>query len=177
MPAETRMASMRNDFLDFFDAEYHLVVRLVMRDGADLADAQDAAQQAFLQGWRRVEDGRWEEVTHPGAWIREVALNHHRAQHRAPPRVSLDPDLDVPESGPGHAELTGQARDVVALLQRLDHDCRAVIAFDLDGIPPRAIAAALGISEQKVRDLRKKARKRLREHLSAPAHCEGRSEQ
>ncbi|WP_165969241.1 sigma-70 family RNA polymerase sigma factor [Actinomadura sp. KC06] len=168
---------MRQDFLDFVDAEYHLVVRLVMRDGADLADAQDAAQQAFLQGWRRVEDGRWGEIVHPRAWIREVAFRHHRAQCRARSQTPLGPDVDFPEPGPGHAELTGEARDVVAFLQRLDPDCRAVIAFDLDGIPPGAIATTLGITEQKVRDLRKKARKQLKKSLPASAYREGRSEQ
>jgi RNA polymerase sigma factor (sigma-70 family) len=175
--AETKMASVRKDFLNFFDAEYHLVVRLVMRNGANLADAQDATQQAFLQAWRLVKRGRWGEIAHQRAWIRAVAFNHHRAEHRARAQKPLGLDMELPELGPGHADLTGQARDVVALLQRLDHDCRAVIAFDLDDIPSSVIAATLLITEQKVRDLRKKARRQLKRHLSAPTHREGRNKQ
>jgi RNA polymerase sigma factor (sigma-70 family) len=172
---EATMEAMREDFLDFLSAEYYRVVRLVMRDGASLADAQDAAQEAFLQGWRQVKGGRWNEITHQGAWIRKVALREHRGRYRARTEVELGPDVNCSDPGPGHAELTGQARDVVALLQRLSPDCRAVIAFDLDDIPTVEIAAALDITEQKVRDLRKKARRQLTGHLRALDHCERRS--
>ncbi|MFI8551518.1 RNA polymerase sigma factor [Spirillospora sp. NPDC077959] len=152
-------------------------MRLLMRDGASLADAQDAAQQAFLQGWRRAKDGCWAEIDHPRAWILQVAFNHHRAQQCARPQSAFGPDIDVPEPGPGHAELTDQARDVVALLQQLDHNCRAVIAFDLDNVPAKDIAITLRITEQKVRDLRKKARKQLKKQLPPPAYRERRRKQ
>jgi DNA-directed RNA polymerase specialized sigma24 family protein len=49
-----------------------------------------------------------------------------------------------------------------------------VIAFDLDDIPAAEIAIALGISPQQVRDLRKKARKKLKEQLLRLSHSEGR---
>lgn len=112
------------------------------------------------------------QVTHPRAWARTVALNYHRAQHRNQAEFSLGIEVDPPSPGPGHAELTGQARDLIALLCRLDEDCRTVIAFDLDDIATSQIAAALGTSQQKVRDLRRKARKHLRRHLRALADRE-----
>ncbi|WP_165975869.1 sigma-70 family RNA polymerase sigma factor [Actinomadura rubrisoli] len=167
------MAAMRQDFLDFFDTEYVLVVRFLMRTGASLADAEDAAQHMAVQGWRKVQRGRWSQIANPPAWARTVALNHHRARLHGRSEIPLDLGIDSPGPGPGHAELTGQARDLVTLLQLLDDDCRAVIAFDLDDIPADQIVAALGKTPQQVRDLRKKARKKLKEHLHAPARREG----
>ncbi|MGI5330921.1 sigma-70 family RNA polymerase sigma factor [Actinomadura nitritigenes] len=164
---------MRQDFLDFFDAEYLLVVRFMMRMGACLADAEDAAQYMAMQGWRKVQKEQWDQVTNPPAWARKVALNHHRAQHRDRTEVPLATDVDPPASGPGHTELSNQARDVVALLQRLDSHSRVVIACDLDDIPSADIAAMLGITQQKVRDLRAKARRQLAVLLPHPRTLKG----
>ncbi|WP_242907711.1 RNA polymerase sigma factor [Actinomadura terrae] len=155
---------MRQDFLDFFDSEYARLVRFVMYTGASLEDARDAAQQMALQGWRKVLEECWDQVADPAAWARAVALNHHRAQHRNRSQVPLGEGIDPPASGPGHAELTGQAHDMVTLLRSLDADCRAVIAFDLDGFSGADIADALGIPQRKVLDLRAKARKHLKQH-------------
>lgn len=164
---------MRQNFLDFFDADYALVVRFMMRMGVGSADAEDAMQHVAEQGWRMVTHGRWDQIAFPRSWARTVALNHHRAQCRKRNEVPLAPYADVPQPEPGHAELVGQARDLVVLLQCLDGDCRAVIAFDLDGIPASEIAAALGKTPQQVRDLRKKARRQLVQHLAAAMHGEG----
>lgn len=165
--ASASMAAMRHTFLDFFEAEYHPVVRFMMRNGADLGAAEDAAQEAFVRGWRQVLRGQWSQVSHPRAWIRKVAFNHHRARPWREISTAPPPDHAVP--GPGHAELTGQARDVVAALSLIDdHQARAVIAMDMDDIPGHAIAVALDLSEQRVRDLRKKAIRTLKKHLSSP---------
>ncbi|WP_242890952.1 sigma-70 family RNA polymerase sigma factor [Actinomadura litoris] len=157
---------MRQDFLDFFDAEFPLVVRFVMRDGARLHDAQDCAQHAFVQGWRMVQADRWEQIAQPRAWIRAVALRHHRALDRAQVPVQQLPEAPVP--GPGHDELTGQARDLVAALRLLDQDVRTALALLLDDIPTPEIAVHLKVSEQRVWDLLKRARRTLKKHLPAP---------
>lgn len=112
------MYAMRQGFLDLFDAEYHLVVRFMMRNGAGLAEAEDAAREAFTRGWQKVARDQWSEVTHPRAWIRTVALNHHRGQRRD---VAADPP-ETAEPGPGHAEPTGQALDVVTALSLIDDE-------------------------------------------------------
>ena len=51
-------------------------------------------------------------------------------------------------------------------LQALDEEARAVIAFDMDGIPAADIAAALRITTQRVRDIRKTARTALKKELA-----------
>jgi RNA polymerase sigma-70 factor (ECF subfamily) len=176
-PAVT-MYTMRQAFLEFLDAEYHLVVRFMMRNGAGLCEAEDATQEAFTRGWQKVARGQWPEVTHPRAWIRTVALNHHRKQRRDVAASGAPPEIAEP--GPGHAELTGQTLDVVTALNLVDdEDARAVVALDLDDIPGPDIATALGLDEQRVRDLRKKARRILKRHLlsadrTRPTGVEGR---
>ncbi len=161
------MAKMRQDFLDFFDIEYALVVRFVMRMGAGLPDAEDAMQHVAEQGWRMVNQGGWSSISHPRAWARKVALNHYRSQHRKIHSEVLRPvDTDATLAVPGHADLVGQARDLLQLLQLLDEDCRAVIAFDLDDVPGPQIAAMLAKTPEQVRDLRKKARRQLARHLA-----------
>jgi DNA-directed RNA polymerase specialized sigma24 family protein len=115
---------MRQNFLDFFDAEYHLVVRFLMRAGASLSEAEDAVQHMSVQAWRKVQEKAWDEIGFPRVWARTVALHHYLAQRRGRVEVPLGTDVDAPAPGEGHAELTGQARDVIALLQVLGPDCR-----------------------------------------------------
>ena len=147
----------------FFEDDYRLVVRFVMRMGASMEDAQEAAQHMAERAVRKLKRGQWDKVPYPRAWARQVALNHYRAQRRF--ELPFSSIVDAPEPGPGHAELTGQARDMVMLLQRLDEDCREVIAFDLDDIPGPEIAKALGKTKEQVRDLRKKGRRQLLKYL------------
>ncbi|WP_067829136.1 RNA polymerase sigma factor [Actinomadura kijaniata] len=176
---------MREDFLDFLDTEYHLVVRFMMFYGANLHDAQDATQHMAAQGWRKVQQGRWDQVRHPQAWARRVALNHYRAERSAQIKLTLtdaepdtEPGAGLLAAGPEHAELTGQARDVVSLLHRLDDlNCRAVIALDIDGFTTADIADVVGRTHQQVRTLRAKARRHLKTHLAANRAGEGRTTQ
>jgi DNA-directed RNA polymerase specialized sigma24 family protein len=77
------------------------------------------------------------------------------------------PDQPVP--GPGHEELTVQAQLVLRALRSLDEEARAVMAFELDGIPAADIARALDITQQRVRDVKKKARKALKYELAGNA--------
>lgn len=160
------MGAMRQEFLDFFDAEYHLLVRFMMRKGASLDKAEDAAQEAFKRGWEKVQHGQWPQITNPLGWIRIVALRQYQPQGAV--LTGQLPDTVGP--GPGHAELTGQALDVVAALKLIDDEnARAVVALDMDGIPGPAIAAMLDLTEQQVRDLRKKARRMLKKQLAPPS--------
>ncbi|WP_344272189.1 sigma-70 family RNA polymerase sigma factor [Actinomadura napierensis] len=162
---------MQQAFRKFIEDDYVLVVRFVMRMGASLEDAEDAAQQMAEKACRKVKRGGWQQISHPRAWARKVALNDYRAQRRN--EIPFSSIMDVAEAGPGHAELIGQARDMIALLQRLDEDCRAVIAFDLDDIPGPEIAVVLGKTQEQVRDLRKKGRRQLSKFLPDAQGGEG----
>jgi RNA polymerase sigma factor (sigma-70 family) len=178
-PAPGSLVEMRATWIDFYDAHYHRVVRFVMQDGACLDDARDAAQEAFVESWRLLssDPARWAAITNKMAWIRVVALRRYRRPpgSRTRPRLAPDAEIsDLPSPGPDPGELTVQTQMVLQALRTLDEEARAVMAFDLDDFPTADIAAALEITEQRVRDVKKKARAALKPALAGLLTPEGR---
>jgi len=165
------LAEIRAAWIDFYDTHYHRVLRFVMHNGAYLQDAQDAVQEAFTESWALMDShpDQWLAVASKQAWIRVVAM---RRYHR-PPGPRLRPQVaegaaipDLPHPGPGPGELTAQTQMVLQALRGLDEQSRAVMAFHLDDFPTAAIADALEITEQKVRDVKKRARAALKTTLA-----------
>lgn len=163
-------AVRRGDFLDFYEQEKPFVERFLMLLGASRHDAQDAVQEAFADGWRLVTQNRWAEVDNPRAWVRQVA---HRRYLRPPgSRRRVASEATAPENLPDvacsdHAEPSAQALTVLDVLKGIDDpEARAVIALDIDGFRGAEIAEFLCMGDQRVRDLRKKARGHLRRHLA-----------
>jgi RNA polymerase sigma factor (sigma-70 family) len=171
------MDQVRAEFLTFFDAEYHPVVQFIMRDGANLHDAQDAAQEAFLQAWTLLHrPDEWKKIRDRRGWIRVVALNLYRRppgprRRLAPVPVAEVPDL--PQHGDDHSELTAQTLAVMAALHTLDDEARAVMAFQFDGFTSTAISDHLGISDQRVRDVLKRGRRSLARTLTGSMNRNG----
>ena len=181
-PHPADLAEIRADWISFFDAHLHRVVRLVMSDGASLQDAQDAAQEAFIESWKRMNEDLtwWAAITGKEAWIRVVALR----KYRRPPGSRIRPQMadgaslsDLPHPGLGPAELTVQTQTVLQALRGLDAQERAVMAFCLDGFSAPVTAAALGITDQRVRDVKKKARAALKTALAGQMTPGGREKQ
>src|SRR5689334_17835617 len=86
-----KIASVRGDFIQFYDQEFHYVVRFLMRLGANEQDAKDATQEAFVIAWRRfAQPGNWAHITHPHGWIRKVALRKYLHRPRLVQLVSND---------------------------------------------------------------------------------------
>ena len=169
------LEKIRAAWIDFYDTHYHRVVRFVMLNGASLEDAQDAVQEAFTQSWALMDcqPDRWVAVRSKEAWIRVVALRGYRRPlgPRIRPQLAeeaLIPDLRDPALGP--CELTAEAQTVLQALRNLDEQARAVMAFHLDDFPTGAIADALDITEQRVRDVKKKARAALKITLAGHAY-------
>ncbi len=171
----------RERFLDFYDEQYPKLVAFVrVARNADLAAAEDAVQSAFAQAWRLVQAGGWGGVRHPQAWIRTVALRQHDhpdGQRRIQPATSPVPDdLLVSLVGAAPAPTTESilALDVLKALRTLhDDQARTVMAFTLDGLTATEIADQLGITAQRVRNQRTKARRHLQARLAHHRAQEG----
>jgi DNA-directed RNA polymerase specialized sigma24 family protein len=124
----------------------------------------NAAQEAFLESWALMsrDPDSWQKIVGKKAWIRTVALRRHQrppGPRRRPPTATGEVlDLPSPGPGPGLEELTAQTQLVLRVLRSLDQEARAVMAFDLDDTPTADIACALKITQQRVRDVKKKAR-------------------
>jgi len=174
------MGAMRAAWLDLYDTELHPVIRFVMKSGpAGLEDARDAAHEAFLESWRlmnkRPED--WSTIRNPRAWLRTVALRRLRRPPGPRNRPPLDtcadlPDAPAPSLDPG--EFTAQVQTVLAELRQLDREAREVMAYLTDGFTAAAIGEAMGITEQRVRDVIRRARTYLKRRLAATPVPEGR---
>ena len=150
-----------------FRAHYGRLVRALTLVAGSSDLAADAVQEAFIKAhlhWRRVQ-----QYDDPAGWIRRVAINKLRDEHRwvgrkrrvverivamTPPPTSLDPAV----TAAGHdADLTAQ------LLQSLPRQQRLAMAlFYVDELSVTEVAAAMNISEGAVKFHLHQGRQRLR---------------
>jgi RNA polymerase sigma-70 factor (ECF subfamily) len=170
---------VRAEWISFYDDHYHRVVRFIMHAGASPADAQDAAQEAFTESWKLMTSNpaAWQAVDRKAGWVRTTALRRltRPPGSRRRPLIAGDGSIpDDPLPGPGHAELTAQAQAILQALRGLDTEARAVMAFSLDGFTTADVADALKITQQRVRDVKKRARTALKRQLAATVAAEGR---
>jgi RNA polymerase sigma factor (sigma-70 family) len=162
---------MDEEWDGLFEGPYDQLIGFLIINGASFDDAQDATGDAILEAFRLMRDdhAKWLAVCDKQAWIRSVALR----KYKRPPGPRIRPlikDADVPDRpvpGVGHDEMTVQTQLVVQALRSLDPEARKVMAFSIDGVPTAEIAVALGIGEQRVRDIKKRAREKLKSLLGA----------
>jgi RNA polymerase sigma-70 factor (ECF subfamily) len=146
-------------FDDLFRDHYGRLVRSLTVACGDREQAADAVQEAFVKAhvrWRRI--GRYDD---PIGWVRRVAINQLRDDHRRTGRklralarlASRTPTSEQPaepdEFGRLLTELPRQQRIATAL-------------YYVDGMSIAEIATALDIAEGSVKSHLFDARKRLR---------------
>lgn len=147
------------EFAEFFRSEHKKLIRFMMAIGVSSDEAAEIAQATFVKAFEG-----WDAIRAPRAWIRRVAVNEltaaRRAVRRETPQATL-PDEPVPVSTALAVELTEEARQVLAALQKLPRRQRQVMAWIIDGFAPAEIASELGVSPESVRQSYAKARKNL----------------
>jgi DNA-directed RNA polymerase specialized sigma24 family protein len=158
-PGSTIMTRMRAEFIDFYDKQHHALVAFLMNSGASFHTAEDAMQETFAAAWKLVRSGEWSKVTNPPGWIRGVGLRKYYGQI-APGVTPLD-FANAPDPGERPTDVTDETLIVMEALHSLPSDQRVAIAFMMDGFTCPETASHLGITDQQVRDLRKRARKFL----------------
>ena len=151
------------DLDELYTASYRrLVVQLFALCG-DMADAEDAVQEAFVIAIRKRR--RVMRTDNPEAWVRTVAVNrlhagwrHAGVVRRHQPRVP-GPQAPV-EVGPEHVALT-------SALAQLDDDQRLVVVLHhLADLGTAQIAAELDIPEGTVKSRLARGRSRLADLLA-----------
>lgn len=149
----------RSDFDTIFDAHYQRLVRALTLVAGDAETAADAVQEAFVKAhlrWRRI--GRYDD---PVGWIRRVAINQLRDDHRR--RGRKQRALGRLASRHDHVAPAPELDEFDRLLAELPKQQRATTAlFYVDGLTVAEIAASLGIAEGSVKSHLHDARRRLK---------------
>jgi RNA polymerase sigma-70 factor (ECF subfamily) len=130
------------EFDGFYAASYRRLLKQLVAVTGDLAEAEDALQEAYARA-----SVRWPRLVaydSPEAWVRRVAMNvavsaARRARRRAVALGRLGPQPAVPELTPDLLDLAAAPRSI-PLGQR-----QAVVLHHLVGLPVGEIARELGL--------------------------------
>jgi RNA polymerase sigma-70 factor (ECF subfamily) len=135
----------------------------------DSRDAEDAAQDTFIQALQRLEECR--DPSKFGAWVRTIARNRARSLGRRK-RVRQAEPLETAYDAAGTAdpskdlertELRAHLERALATLKPVQR--QVIVLHDLEGMKHGEIANDLGIPEGTVRSHLHFARRALRELL------------
>ncbi|MBI4883570.1 MAG: sigma-70 family RNA polymerase sigma factor [Actinobacteria bacterium] len=149
------------DTLDnLFRAHYARLVRALSVVAGDQETAADAVQEAFVKAhlhWRRVQN-----YQDPVGWIRRVAINRLRDDHRRIGRKQNAVERLQAAARPAGVEWSDGA-DATTMLAALPRQQRLTLAlFYVDGLSVEEVASTLGISEGAVKFHLHQGRERLR---------------
>jgi RNA polymerase sigma-70 factor (ECF subfamily) len=151
-------------FAELYHAAYRRLVSQLFAFTADLAEAQDAVQEAFARALAR--PGTLAQVDNPEAWLRTVAINVVRRRWRR--RMVLDTILlrerpvqrfVDPPPGP-------DGTDLRAAIAGLSRQYREVIVLHyLADLPVEEVATLLGVPVGTVKSRLSRGRAALAERL------------
>lgn len=170
--ATATAAAARAEFDAFYAATARRMVAAVYALTGNLADAEDAVQEAYARAW-----AKWARLSaegDPGGWVRVAAQrlavsSWRKARNRLRAHVRHGTPASVPELGPDHVAL-------VAALQKLPKDQRRVIVlFHLYDLPAETVAREVGCSAGAVRTRLFRARQALAELLGEETGAESAS--
>lgn len=149
------------------------VAQIAWRILGDAEEVKDAMQETFLRFFRHLR--RFDETQDLHAWMARITVNVCRDQLRRRKRRLIFIPLDdtPPAAGndrPADAELA-RRNDLAALSRAIEtlppKERRAVILRDVEGLPTREVAAALGNTVATVRVQLSRARAKLRSLVAA----------
>lgn len=151
---------------EVFDRHAPRVFRHACRLLTSREDAKDAVAIAFFELWRKRATVRLVDGS-PLPWLLNTVSNAARNLERSARRHrALLARVPVPEhqDAPAAPDESG----VLAALRRLPvREQNVVVLSVLEGYPERAVATALGIPPGTVKSRLARAKKRLRDELSA----------
>lgn len=156
----------REDFDRLYRTAYPRVYRTLAAILADPAEAEDCAQDAFVQAfqaWRR-----WRPTAPAEAWVHRIAVNRaisyrRRARLRTVTEVLRRLGRPAPPADPADA---ATKPDLLKALRAIPPKLAAAIVLRYyHGYNNREIAVALGVSERTVGSRLKQAGEKLRSIL------------
>lgn len=150
-----------------FETHYERLVRALTVVAGDRDLAADAVQDAFVKAHLR-----WNKISRyddPSAWVRRVAINRLRDEHRRSRRKWRA--VQRLGSHPAPTNEPPEIDDFGRLLRRLPRQQRLATAlYYVEGLAVAEIADTLGLSEGTVKSHLHDARRRLRPILENEAN-------
>jgi RNA polymerase sigma factor (sigma-70 family) len=155
-------------FETLVDAHWETAFRLAVVITRNAADAEDAAQDAFVKAWRALGRFRVERPLRP--WLLRIVANEARNRRRSAGRrehLALRAAASPGEAAPSPEEAAlgaDERRRLLDELERLPERARLVLAcrYLLD-LSEEETAAALGVRQGTVKSRSARALERLRE--------------
>ncbi|SEG19507.1 RNA polymerase sigma-70 factor, ECF subfamily [Nonomuraea solani] len=136
-------------------------------------DAADVVAETFTIAWRRMDDlPSGEEAT---LWLygvaRNVLANHHRSEGRRKAR-SAELDVRMADRYADSPESRLEREAITQIFRTLTDDDRELLALVAwEGLDPKGIATALGLSRNVVRVRLHRARRRFSRALTEAGIC------
>jgi RNA polymerase sigma factor (sigma-70 family) len=165
MPEPPDPSDPPHGFEDCYRTEMPRLVFFAMRLGADLNEAWDVAQQAFVNAYQHWEDVRW-----PPAYLRKIAqreyAQHCRDRHRESPMPQVPELADRLDPEVAKVEFQDEEARIMRMIQRLPLQQRQALAWTMDGFTPAEISMQMGTSPGTVRGNLYKARQSLQQQLN-----------
>jgi RNA polymerase sigma-70 factor (ECF subfamily) len=165
--AAMRRRRRADEFERFFLDNYESVLRSVTFVCGDRERAADATQDAFIRAadrWHRVGD-----YDNPAAWVRRIAINRTRDEHRSEQRRTERERVNgsaIGQAPPPELPTLWSGSVPLATLMSLPDRQRAIAAlYFIDDLSIAEISDTLSIAEGTVRFHLSEARRRLRSAL------------
>jgi RNA polymerase sigma-70 factor (ECF subfamily) len=159
----------RNAFSTLVRSHAQGMLNVVYRMCGDMQVAEDAAQEAFIQAWLRLQSYRPQASFRN--WLYRIAVNTAIDMLRKEKRIlpGAVEDLNLTDASPGpetlvtHSERTEMVQDAVLALP--DASRAVLVLREFEGLSYQEIAEALDIPVGTVMSRLNYARKLLREKL------------
>ncbi len=162
------VAALEASFEELFAAECGYVVRTLTRLGVHSSDVEDVAQDVFIAVHHRLCDYDASRPAKPWlfAFAFRAAANYRRlARHRR--ERTADDESATSATQDDELEAAQRRAMLHGALEALDLEHRAaIVAVDLDGVPAKDAARAMGIPLNTLYSRVRNGRKKLRAVLS-----------
>jgi len=129
-------------------------VRLLRSRGASMDYAEDMAQTAWLQGWKKLDQLRDEGMI--VSWVNAIAINYHRRGCQREARYQALTDLC------GHIGIDLAPLDAAKILKFCRPGDRVLFEHQLGGLTTQEIATKQGVSTTAIRIRLLRARRAVR---------------
>ncbi|HEY4056032.1 MAG TPA: sigma-70 family RNA polymerase sigma factor [Kofleriaceae bacterium] len=167
---ERSVAGEVSAFTELVEKYQRLVFAVALGSVRQPAAAEDVAQEAFVEAWRALP--RLRDRSNAGSWIAGIARNLARRWHRrtarrtkreaaAPPPTTPETPLDVALQN----ETSIAVHDALAEIPAAHRE--ALTLFYVHGRSVAEVAAALGVSEDVIKQRLTRARRSLRAMLES----------